>query len=135
MSARYGLKARPAAVAALPPRRGPQSVRFSMARSVRFSVAIDTLPIPARRSTSCPRLPLLTRYAPSVQSHRGHVRLPSDQCCPSNHLTACALANSAAAASGSNKFEPPPVSSLTFTDGVGFEPTRADAHTISSRAP
>ena len=24
---------------------------------------------------------------------------------------------------------------LTFTDGVGFEPTRADAHTISSRAP
>ena len=34
-----------------------------------------------------------------------------------------------------DKFEPHPVSSLTFTDGVGFEPTRADAHTISSRAP
>ena len=41
MSARYGLQARPATVAALPPQRGPQSVRFSMARSVRFSAAID----------------------------------------------------------------------------------------------
>ena len=42
MSARYRLQARPAPVATLPPRGGPQCVRFSMARSVRFSVAVDT---------------------------------------------------------------------------------------------
>ena len=35
-------RARPATVATLPPRRGPPNVRFSMARSVRFSAAIDT---------------------------------------------------------------------------------------------
>ena len=41
MNARYRLQARPAPVATLPPRGGPQCVRFSMARSVRFSVAVD----------------------------------------------------------------------------------------------
>lgn len=40
--ARYGLQARPAAVVALPPPRGTQSVRFLMPRSVRFSAAIDS---------------------------------------------------------------------------------------------
>ena len=35
MSARYGLQARPAPVATLPPRGGPQCVRFSVAVDTR----------------------------------------------------------------------------------------------------
>ena len=41
MDTRQRLQVRPALVALLPPQGGPQSVRFPMARSVRFSVAID----------------------------------------------------------------------------------------------
>ena len=59
MSVRYTLQARPAAVATLPPRRGPQSVRFSMARSVRSSTAIDTGE--ARRASAAQALPVRFR--------------------------------------------------------------------------
>ena len=43
MSARYRLEARAAPVVALPPRGGPQRARFSVAPSVRFSVAVDSM--------------------------------------------------------------------------------------------
>ena len=43
MDTRQRLQVRPALVALLPPQGGPQSVRFPMARSVRFSVAIDSV--------------------------------------------------------------------------------------------
>ena len=51
----YSLQVRPAPVATLPPRRGPQSVRFSTARSVRFSVAIDNVEA-SPVSSECPRM-------------------------------------------------------------------------------
>lgn len=40
--ARYGFRSCPALMVPLPPRRGPQSVRLPMARSVRSSAAMDT---------------------------------------------------------------------------------------------
>ena len=44
----------PAPVAALPPRQLPKSVHFSMARSVHFSVAIDSMPITDSRACRSP---------------------------------------------------------------------------------